>query len=140
MESGQPGVLSTSDGSRTPILQAGDLIVAITQPIALPDEIVAAGHQVRPCALLTRGCEARVTNVAPERLNVRKEPSQRSDVTGQLSEGETVCLTGFSHFGVDGFRWWPVRSQGGVEGLVAHGDPQEPERPWLTPTGRECEE
>ena len=136
---GQPGLLDTTDGTRTPILQAGDLVVAVTQPIALPEEVVAAEPEVRPCTPLTAGCEAQVTNVAPEQVNMRKGASQGTDVTGSLSEGEIVCLTGFSQLGGGGLRWWPVRSRSGVEGWVAHGDPQEPERPWLTPTGRKCE-
>jgi hypothetical protein len=136
---GQPGLLSTTDGTRTPILQPGDRVVAATQPVSLPEEMVAASPQLRPCVPLTAHCEAQVTNVAPGQLNIRKGPSQGTDVMGTLSEGEIVCLTGSSQFGEDGFRWWPVRSQGGVEGWVAQGDPQEPERPWLTPTGRKCE-
>jgi len=136
---GQPGLLDTTDGTRTPILQAGDLVVAVTQPIALPKEIAAATPQVQSCVPLAAPCEAQVTNVSPDRLNIRKEPSQGTDVVATVSEGETVCLTGSSQFGEDGFRWWPVRSQSGVEGWVAHGDPQEPERSWLTPTGRKCE-
>jgi len=42
--------------------------------------------------------------------------------------------------GEDDFRWWPMRSQAGLEGWVAPGDPQESERPWLSATGRKCEE
>jgi hypothetical protein len=141
LNGGQPGLLDTTDGTRTAILQPGDLVVTVTQPIALPEEVVAGEPEVRPCVPLTAGCEAQVTNIAPGRLNIRKEPSQGTDVMGTLSEGEIVCLTGSSQsqFGEDGFRWWPVRSQGGVEGWVAYGDPQEPERPWLTATGRKCE-
>jgi hypothetical protein len=139
-KSGQPGLLSATDGARTPILQAGDIVVAVTQPIALPEGIVAAEPEVRPCAPLTVDCEVQVTNVAPDQLNVREGPGQQRVVLGQVSEGEIVCLTGTSVFSEDGFRWWPVRSQAGVKGWVAGGDPQQPERPWLTATGRKCEE
>ena len=138
--SGQPGLLSTTDGARTSILQADDVVVAIAQPMALPDEIVAAEPQVRPCAPLTADCEVRVTNVAPDQLTVREGPGQQRNATGKLSEGDIVCLTGTSVFGGDGFRWWPVRTQAGVKGWVADGDPQQPERPWLAATGAKCEE
>jgi hypothetical protein len=136
---GQPGLLDTTDGTRTPILQPGDWVVAVTQPIALPEEIAAAEPEVQPCVPLTAECELRVSNVAPEQLNVRKGAAQQSEVTGSLSEGEIVCVTGSSVFTADGFWWWPVRLQSGVEGWAAQGDPQEPDRPWLTPTGRKCE-
>ena len=136
---GQPGLLSTTDGARTPILQAGDVVLAVTQPIAVPEEVVAATPQVQPCVPLIAHCEVQVTNVAPDQLNVREGPSQAGRVVGGLSEGEIVCLTGTSVFSGDGFRWWPVRSQAGVEGWVTGGDPQQPERPWLTATGRKCE-
>jgi hypothetical protein len=136
---GQPGTLSTTDGARTPVLQTGDIVVAVTQPIALPEGIVAAEPEVQPCAPLIADCEVQVTNVAPDQLNVREGPGQQRVVLGQVSEGEILCLTGTSAFSGDGFRWWPVRSQAGVKGWVAGGDPQQPERPWLTATGRKCE-
>lgn len=138
-EGGQPGLLNTTDGARTAILQPGDVVLAVTQPIALPEGIVAAEPEVRPCAPLTGDCEVQVTNVAPDQLNVREGPGKADRVTGGLSEGEIACLIGSSVF-ADGFRWWRVRSQAGVEGWVAQGDPQQPERPWLTATGRKCEE
>jgi hypothetical protein len=138
-KSGRPGLLSTTDGARTSILQAGDIVVAVTQPIALPEGIVAAEPQVRPCAPPIPNCELQVTNIAPDQLNIREGPGQQREVLGQVSEGEIVCLTGTSVFSEDGFRWWPVRSQAGVKGWVAGGDPQQPERPWLTATGRKCE-
>jgi hypothetical protein len=139
-KSGQPGLLSTTDVVRTPILQAGDIVVAVTQPIVLPERIVAAEPQVQPCAPPIAGCELQVTNVAPDQLNIREGPGQQRKVLGQVSEGEIVCLTGTSALSGDGFRWWPVRSQAGLEGWVAQGDPQQPERPWLTATGRKCEQ
>jgi hypothetical protein len=138
-KNGQAGLLSTTDGARSAILEPGDVLVAVTQPIAWPEGIVAAEPEVRPCAPLTGDCEVQVTNVAPDQVNVREGPGKARVVTGQLSEGEIVCLTGSSMF-ADGFRWWPVRSEAGVEGWVAQGDPQEPDRPWLTATGRKCGE
>jgi len=138
---GQPGLLDTTDGTRTPILQPGDRIVAVTQPVALPEEIAAVTPKLMPCVPLAAHCEAQVTSEA-QRLNIREGLSQESDVMGRLSEGEIVCLAGRSRFGEDGFRWWPIASWSGTGGWwwVAQGDPQEPERPWLTPTGRRCEE
>jgi hypothetical protein len=128
-----------SNGDREPILQPGDRVVAVTQPIALPEGVVAAAPEVRPCAPLIAGCQAQVTNVAPARLNVREGPRTDAEVAGKLSEGDVVCLTRPALFG-DEFRWWYARSESGIEGYVAQGDPQEPEEPWLTPTGRKCEE
>jgi uncharacterized protein YgiM (DUF1202 family) len=77
--------------------------------------------------------------VAPDQLNVREGASQDTRVVGGLSEGEIVCLTRSAVSGEDDFRWWPMRSQAGLEGWVAQADPQQPERPWLTATGRKCE-
>jgi hypothetical protein len=138
-EGGQPGAFSTTDGARTAILQPGDVVLAVTQPIAVPEEVVAATPEVQPCAPLTAHCEVRVTNVAPDQLNVREGANQDTRVVGGLSEGEVICLTRSAVFGEDDFRWWPVRSQVGLEGWVAQSDPQQPERPWLTATGRKCE-
>jgi hypothetical protein len=138
-ESGQPGLLNTTDGARTAILQPGDVVLAVTQPIAVPEEVVAATPQVQPCVPLTAHCEVKVTNVAPDQLNVREGASQDTRVVGGLSEGEIVCLTRSAVSGEDDFRWWPMRSQAGLEGWVAQADPQQPERPWLTATGRKCE-
>ncbi len=135
----QPRLLDASGGTHTFILQPGDRAVAVTQPIALPEGIVAAAPEVRPCAPLRAGCEAQVTNVAPQRLNVREGPGTYAEVIGKLPEGDIVCLIQPYLFG-DEFRWWDVRSESGIVGNVAQGDPEEPERPWLTPTGRKCEE
>ncbi len=135
----RPEIVNLQDGSHTPVLQPGDWVVAVTQPIALPEGIVAAAPEVRPCAPLIAGCEAQVTNVAPQRLNVRVVPDTEATLTGKLSEGDVVCLIGSSAL-ADGFRWWYARSESGIEGYVAQGDPQEPDEPWLTPTGRKCEE
>jgi hypothetical protein len=139
-EGGQPGLLNTTDGSRTPILQTGDIVLAVTDPIAVPDEVVAATPEVQPCVPLTAVCEVKVTNVAPDQLNVRENASQAGRVVGGLSEGEIVCLTRSDVFGEDDFRWWPMRSQAGLEGWVAQADPKQPDRPWLTATGRKCEQ
>ena len=138
-EGGQPGLLKTVHGGRSPILQPGDVVVAVTQPIAVPEEVVAATPQIQPCVPLTALCEVKVTNVAPDQLNVREAASQDEPVVGGLSEGEVICLTRSAAFN-GGFRWWPMRSQTGLEGWVAEGDPQQPDRPWLTATGRKCEE
>ena len=137
--SGQPGLLSTTDGTRIPILQPGDVVLAVTQAIAVPEEVVAATPQVQPCVPLIAHCEVKVTNVGPDQLNVREGPGKESVVKGKLSEGDIVCLTGSSVFD-DGFRWWPVPWEDGLNGWVAQGDPREPDRPWLTATGRKCEE
>jgi plastocyanin len=88
----------------------------------------------------TAGCEVTVTNVQPEHLNVRERPKTESDdspVIGELSEGDTVCLIGAPSFG-GGYKWWPVSAADGTEGWAAAFDPQEPARPWLTPTGNSC--
>ena len=87
----------------------------------------------------TAGCEVNVTNVDPDRLRVRQNPGTDQEIIARLSEGDAVCLLGSPAL-ADGFQWWPVRSESGIEGWVAQGDPEEPEQPWLTPTGRECEE
>jgi hypothetical protein len=138
-EGGQPGLLKTVHGGRSPILQPGDVVVAVTQPIAVPRGVVAATPQVEPCVPLIAHCEVKVTNVAPDQLNVREAAGQDGRVIGGLSEGEVICLTRSAVFD-DDFRWWSVRSQAGLEGWVAQADPQQPERPWLTATGRKCEE
>jgi len=136
--SGRPGLLNTTDGARTAILEPGDVVVAVTRPIAWPEGMVAAEPGARPCALLREGCEVQVTNVGTDQLNVREAPGMESVVKGNLSEGDIVCLAGSSVFD-DGFRWWPVPSDVGLAGWAAQGDPQQPERPWLTATGRKCE-
>ena len=138
-ESGQPGLLKTVHGGRSPILQPGDVVVAVTEPIAVPEEVVAATPEVEPCVPLIALCEVKVTNVVPDQLNVREAAGQDGRVIGGLSEGEVICLTRSAVFD-DDFRWWSMRSQAGLEGWVAQADPQQPERPWLTATGRKCEE
>ncbi len=138
-ENARVDLVSVSSGDRQPILQPSDWVVAVTPPIPLPAEIVAATPEVRPCVPLRAQCEAQVTNVAPERLDVREVPNRQANVVGKLPEGEIVCLTGSSIF-ADGFRWWPLHSQGEEGRWVAQGDSEEPDRPWLTPTGRKCEE
>ncbi len=133
-------LIRISNGDREPILQPDNSVVAVTQPIALPEEIVPATPEVKTCVPLRAGCEAQVTNVAPQRLNLRDgPPSTLSEVTGKLSEGDIVCLTGSSIL-ADGFRWWPLHPLLEEGRWVAQGDSEEPDRPWLTPTGRECEQ
>ena len=90
------------------------------------------------CSRPTAGCEAKVTNVASEGLNVRQEPSKDASPVGKLGDGELVCFIGPSRF-IDGFRWWPARSEAGIEGWSAAFDPDEPNEPWLTATGRTCQ-
>jgi RNA polymerase sigma factor (sigma-70 family) len=92
------------------------------------------------CRVPTAGCEAKVTNVQPEYLNVREQPKdQWSDpaATGKLSEGDTVCIVGAPYLG-SGYKWWPISTTDGTEGWVAEFDPQDPARPWITPTGEPC--
>lgn len=89
------------------------------------------------CRAPTAGCEARVTNVRPDALNARASPGMDQEITGKLSEGDTVCLLGAPYLG-SGYKWWRVSTADGTEGWVAAFDPQEPTRLWLTPTGRPC--
>ncbi len=90
------------------------------------------------CTYPAVGCQAQVTNIAPGTLNVREEPAAGATSTGDLSEGDIVCLYGPSSF-VDGYRWWPLRSEGGVEGFAAQADPANLGSPWIMPTGNLCE-
>lgn len=85
------------------------------------------------------GCGVNVTNIDPDRLRVRLDPGTDQEIIARLSQGDAACLLG-SPVLADGFQWRPVRTESGIEGWVAQGDPEEPEQPWLTPTGRECEE
>jgi hypothetical protein len=89
------------------------------------------------CDLPTAGCEAKVTIVAPDQLNVRGQPGAEGEVLGQLSEGDVVCLTG-SPFPKDGYKWWPARGPDYLEGWAAAFEPTEPSRAWLSPTGETC--
>jgi RNA polymerase sigma factor (sigma-70 family) len=91
------------------------------------------------CNLPTAGCEARVTNIAPDTLNLRQDASSDAQVVGALSEGDTVCLVGAPAF-VGGYRWWPVSTADGKLGWAAAFDPKDPSKPWLTPTGNACRE
>lgn len=89
------------------------------------------------CRVPTVGCEARVTNVEPDPLNVRESPGTNQEVIAALDEGSTVCLVGSPSF-EDGYKWWPVRAVNGAEGWVAAFDPKEPARPWVTATDKQC--
>jgi RNA polymerase sigma factor (sigma-70 family) len=89
------------------------------------------------CRLPTVGCEARVTNVQPQWLNVRKGPGTGEGVISKLSEGDIVCLLGLPAF-EDGYKWWPVHAADGTEGWAAAFEPKQPGSPWLTPTGKAC--
>ncbi len=95
------------------------------------------------CSRPTAGCQARVTNVGPERLNVRKAPVGTgvegfASVVGKLREGDVVCFIGPPRYS-DGFKWWPLHAVDGTEGWAAAFDPGEVNRPWLTATGETCE-
>jgi len=127
-------LLSIADGSSSPILQAGDLVVGVTAPLSLPRDVSPATPAESPCGLLAAHCEARVIGVGPDKLNVRDAPSQGA-VIRQLSEGDVVCLGG-SFSLADGLRWWPLAGE--PTAYVAQGGPEASHRPWLEPTGREC--
>ncbi|MFQ5880637.1 MAG: SH3 domain-containing protein [Dehalococcoidia bacterium] len=100
-------------------------------PIATP------GLTLCQLPLPTAGCEITVTNVQPERLNLRESPGTDQQVIAKLSEGDIVCLLGSPAL-ADGFQWWPVRTAEGQDGWAAAFNPDEPDKPWLTPTGRTC--
>jgi hypothetical protein len=87
--------------------------------------------------LPTAGCETVVTNIQPDRLNLREGAGTGEEVVGKLSEGDIVCLLGSPAL-VDEFQWWPLHTSEGKEGWAAAFDPDEPDRPWLTATGRTC--
>jgi RNA polymerase sigma factor (sigma-70 family) len=87
------------------------------------------------CGVPTAGCEATVTTVQPDYLEIRGESAEAGiapEAVGKLSEGETVCLLGGGH------EWWRVSTADGTEGWVAAFDPQDPTRLWITPTGEPC--
>jgi hypothetical protein len=88
--------------------------------------------------LPTAGCQVHVTVVGSQKLNVRQEAGTHQEVLTQLIEGDIVCMLGSPGL-ADGVQWWPVRSADGIEGWAARSDPNEPERPWLTPTGHLCQ-
>jgi len=89
------------------------------------------------CTRPTAGCEARVTNIQPDTLNIRQDAAVDAQAVGTLSEGDTVCLTGASQT-AGGYKWWPVSTADGTEGWAAAFDPKDPATPWLTPTGNPC--
>lgn len=106
----------------------------------------------------TFGHEVSVTNVRPQRLNLREAPGIDQGAIGNLSDGDTACLLGTPQLEVeftvvpespespsrdpvsyevsvartDGFQWWPLRT---AEGWVAAFDPDGPDKPWLTASG-----
>jgi len=93
------------------------------------------------CSRPTAGCEARVTNVGPEGLNVRLGPvgpGRDAPIIGKLKEGDVICLAGPPWF-LDGYKWWPLHAADGIEGWAAAFDPAEYDRPWLTATGETCQ-
>ena len=108
------------------------------EPTPEPTPAIPAGWVECGLPLPTPGCEATVTNVSPQRLNVREDPGPDKPIIDALSQGDTVCLVGSPIFS-DNFRWWPVRTAEGTEGWMAAFDPDEPDKPWLTPAGRVCE-
>jgi Tol biopolymer transport system component len=90
------------------------------------------------CSRPTAGCEARVTNVGPERLNLRMGAGLGASTVGKLSEGDVVCFIGPPSL-TGGFKWWPLHAVDGTEGWAAAFDPSAVDEPWLTPTGDPCQ-
>jgi Tol biopolymer transport system component len=90
------------------------------------------------CSRPTAGCEARVTNIGPEGLNLREGTGLDASTAGKLNEGDVVCLIGPPSF-TGGFKWWPLHAADGAEGWAAAFDPGEVNKPWLTATGETCE-
>jgi hypothetical protein len=86
------------------------------------------------CAFLMTGCAAKVSNVAPDGLNVREGPGTDMKVVGKLAEGTAVCIRGSA----ESFDWYPIRAPDGMEGWVSAGDPMDPATLWITPTGEVC--
>ncbi len=89
------------------------------------------------CRVPTAGCEARVTNIQPDTLNMRQDAGADGEIIGTLSEGDTVCLVGSPTL-AGGYKWWPVGTADETVGWVAAFDPKGPSVPWLTPTGNLC--
>jgi RNA polymerase sigma factor (sigma-70 family) len=96
------------------------------------------------CRVPTAGCEAAVANVQSGYLDVRRRgftessnPWDNLTAIAKLSQGDSVCVLGAPVVG-DGYKWWPISTTDGTEGWVAAFDPQDPARPWITPTGEPC--
>ena len=87
--------------------------------------------------LPTVGCEVIVKNVQPQRLNLRDAAGTGAEATGKLAHGDIACLLGSPAI-KDGIQWWPLSTTEGIEGWAAVFDPDEPQAPWLTATGRTC--
>jgi hypothetical protein len=90
------------------------------------------------CSRPTAGCEARVTNIGPEGLNLRTGTGLGASTVGKLSEGDVVCFIGPPSL-TGGFKWWPLHAVDGTEGWAAAFDPSAVDEPWLTPTGDPCQ-
>lgn len=90
------------------------------------------------CSRPTAGCQARVTNVGPERLNVRKGAGLGASTVGKLREGDVICFIGPPSY-IEGLKWWPLHAADGAEGWAAAYDPDAVDEPWLTPTGDLCQ-
>jgi Tol biopolymer transport system component len=90
------------------------------------------------CSRPTAGCEARVTNIGPEGLNLRTGTGLGASTVGKLSEGDVVCFIGPPSL-TGGFKWWPLHAADGTEGWAAAFDPSAVDEPWLTPTGDPCQ-
>ena len=90
------------------------------------------------CTRPTAGCEARVTNIGAEGLNLRTETGLGASTVGKLSEGDVVCFIGPPRY-TDGFKWWPLHAVDGAEGWAAAFDPDAVDQLWLTPTGDPCQ-
>jgi hypothetical protein len=52
-----------------------------------------------------------------ERLNIRKEPNYSGKVIDQVTDGSEMLITGHSRI-VKGERWWPVKTEHGMDGWV----------------------
>ncbi len=117
----------------------GGLTIGAGEEHLRPGQAIWRDFQRVNCdLLLASGCEAQVANVDPQRLNVREDAGTEEEVIGKLLDGDTVCLLGSPAL-KDGIQWWPLRSAEGSEGWSAAFDPDEPDKPWLTATGRTCQ-
>jgi hypothetical protein len=106
-------------------------------PTRVPTSTKTPAPAVMECLLPRAGCEARVTNVQPEQLNIREGPGTNQEVVGQLKEGDTLCLVGSGTW-EEGYLWWPVRATSGTKGWVATYDPKEPGKTWIETSGSLC--
>lgn len=93
------------------------------------------------CRSFAPGCEARVINVAPENLFLRRDPGINATVLERMSQGSIVCIRG-SQTVQDNTTWWPIKAnfpQGAMEGWAAQYNPAPPSTQFLEPTGATCQ-